>query len=188
MTDQPAQRPEGQLIHDAQKASGKSIRQAAAEAGISDTRWRQLVKGSMATPGGGVAETVAPAATLARMAQVVGVTTEQLANVGRVDAAEVLALGQIELTNDPQVIQGTATVRPATVTVTTAIGAPALGKPRKRAAVDDEIELIYRSQSMTARQKLDAIRMVLQLRLQAEADEARAARKGSTPSEPANNY
>lgn len=32
----------------------------------------------------------------------------------------------------------------------------------------DEIELIYQSRSMTARQKLDAIRMVLQLR--AEAD------------------
>jgi hypothetical protein len=34
----------------------------------------------------------------------------------------------------------------------------------------DEIELIYRSQSMTARQKLDAIRMVLQLRAQAEQE------------------
>lgn len=47
--------------------------------------------------------------------------------------------------------------------------------PTNGAQQPDEIELIYRS-SMTARQKLDAIRMVLHLRAQAEQEAASADR------------
>jgi len=43
-------------------------------------------------------------------------------------------------------------------------------------APPDEIELIYRSHSMTARQKLEAIRMVMQLRAQVEQEDRLADR------------
>jgi hypothetical protein len=66
------------------------------------------------------------------------------------------------------------------------------GEPKLRLATPvtapgghpDEIELIYRSQSMTARQKLDAIRMVLQLRAQAEHEDASADQEAPISRQP----
>lgn len=96
MTDQPTQPPEGRLIAAALKRSGLSARAAAQRAGISDARWRQIVSGYQTVSGTRV-PVRAPADTLARMAQVVGVTAEQLADDGREDAADELRdLGPIE--------------------------------------------------------------------------------------------
>jgi transcriptional regulator with XRE-family HTH domain len=90
MSTRPEQRPEGRLIGEAQKAAGISQRQAAARAGISENRWRNIVSG-YTTPSAGVyVPSKGPADTVARMAQVVGVTPEQLEEAGRDDAAEVL--------------------------------------------------------------------------------------------------
>lgn len=86
--DQPA---EARLIDDAQKSAipALSMRKAADIAGISDGRWRQIVKGYQGT-GTGRIPVVAPDETLARMALAVGVTAPQLAEAGRPGAAEVL--------------------------------------------------------------------------------------------------
>ncbi len=66
-----------------------SVRAAARAAGISESRWRQIVNGyrqeaDLRVP------VRAPARTLARMAQVVGSTPDQLREVGRADAADEL--------------------------------------------------------------------------------------------------
>lgn len=82
------QRPEGALIEGA--LAGRSIRKLAPLAGLSDTRWRQIVKGWQTSHEGGRVEVRAPAGTLARMAQVVGLSAEDLVHVGRADAAEVM--------------------------------------------------------------------------------------------------
>lgn len=55
---------------------------------MSDTRWRHIVNGYQPVGRGEAIQVVAPAATLARMARVVGVTAEELRGVGRDDAAE----------------------------------------------------------------------------------------------------
>lgn len=52
-----------------------------------------------------------------------------------------------------------------------AVAAPAPADPDS-VGPSDEIELIYASRTMTARQKLNAIRMVLELRRQADTDTA----------------
>ncbi|WP_433368447.1 hypothetical protein ACQPZX_41580 [Actinoplanes sp. CA-142083] len=154
--DLPPQRPEGALIHEAQQRSGRSIRQVATEAGMSDARWRQVVKGLMHVSGVST-PVVAPAPTLARMALVVGVTPQQLRDAGRDDAAEGL-----EMLAQAQ--------KPGAVVRVHAGVAEGTGKAfSPSVVVADEIDLIYRS-TMTATQKLDAIRKVLQLREQAEAE------------------
>lgn len=84
------QRAEGALIEKALKLAGMSGRHAATEAGISDARWRQIVNGYMSAGGGQAVSVVGPADTLARMARVVGVTPDQLREVGRADAADLL--------------------------------------------------------------------------------------------------
>ncbi|MFF0395093.1 hypothetical protein ACFYSJ_04785 [Streptomyces sp. NPDC005248] len=66
-----------------------SARKAAGLAGLSDARWRQIVSGYQSVSGSYVAVR-APADTLARMAQVVGVTPAELRNAGREDAAAEL--------------------------------------------------------------------------------------------------
>lgn len=146
--DPPPQRPEGKLLQDALQTTGRSIRQVAAEAGMSDARWRQLVKGSM-NKGGHVVEEIAPAHTLARMAQVVGVTAEQLRHADRPDAAS--ALESLTKGSKGGGLQVVASIHAG------------------HAA--DEIDLIYES-SMSATQKLEAIRKVLLLRAQADAEKA----------------
>ena len=99
MSGRPAQRPEGKLIERAQKRSSLSQRQAAPLAGISENHWRNIVKGYSTVSAGVTAPIRGHAETVARMAQVVGVTPEQLTEAGRDDAAvELRALPPIEHT------------------------------------------------------------------------------------------
>jgi hypothetical protein len=86
--DQP-QRPEGELLQALLKRDGRSVRQVAPLAGLSEARWRQIVKGSMVVNGHPV-EVIAPPATLARMAYILGVTPKTLTGVGRADARQKL--------------------------------------------------------------------------------------------------
>ncbi len=87
----PAPPPEAVLIAGRRESPPRmSMSEAARRAGISDTRWRQIEKGSRPFRGGYYPE-AAPAELLARMAQVVGVTAEELAACGRADAAAELA-------------------------------------------------------------------------------------------------
>lgn len=90
MTERPEQRPEGRLIGIAQKRPRLSNREAAGRAGMSEGHWRAIVSGSRSMGKDLWMPVKAPPETLARMAQVVGVTPEQLAEAGREDAAEAL--------------------------------------------------------------------------------------------------
>jgi transcriptional regulator with XRE-family HTH domain len=90
MGNRPEQRPEGRLIGLAQKRSRLSQRQAAKRAGMSEARWRNIVSGYQSVSAGVYIPVRGPAETVARMAQVVGVTPKQLAEAGREDAAEEL--------------------------------------------------------------------------------------------------
>lgn len=97
VTEVPEQRPEGALIERAREARSPrlSIRAAAEAAGLSDGRWRQIVNGYQSAGASQYITVVGPAETIARMAKVVGVTAEQLSEVGRGDAAgELLRLNQ----------------------------------------------------------------------------------------------
>jgi transcriptional regulator with XRE-family HTH domain len=89
MTERPDAPPEGELIKAALAASGLSQRKAAKRAGISDTRWRQIVAGYQSVDGK-PATFRSNDTTLARMAHAVGVRPEELAAAGRPGAAEVL--------------------------------------------------------------------------------------------------
>lgn len=83
--------PEARLIaaRRQQMIPRMSQREAALRAGISSTRWRQLESGKIRVRGRDYPE-IAPPDTLARMAQVVDVSPEELEEVGREDAALVL--------------------------------------------------------------------------------------------------
>lgn len=155
-SDPPPQRPEGMLIEAAAKSDGRSIRQLAAQAGMSDARWRQLVKGYQSVTGGGVAEAVARAETLAKMAQVLRLSPASLEEVGRSDAAVVLRRLLDQAQDAPRNLPTGKSGRPA----------------------PDEIEMIYNSRSMTAEEKLEAIRRVLHLRAQVEAQAEAASGHG----------
>lgn len=76
---------EGLLLEQARKRMDISQNEAGSRAGISGTRWRQIIneQASEMTSTRGVK-------TLARMATVVGVTADQFAAVGREDVAAVL--------------------------------------------------------------------------------------------------
>lgn len=92
----PLQRPEGRLIEQAVLRRNLSVKQLAPLAGISDSRWRQIVKGFLPA-GGGRVPVVATARRLALMARAAGVSAQQLRDVGREDAADILeTLGQID--------------------------------------------------------------------------------------------
>lgn len=90
MTDRPEQLPEGRLIALAQKRARLSGREAARRAGMSEGHWRAIVSGSRSISKGNWVPVGAPADTLARMAEAVGATPEQLEAAGRADAAEEL--------------------------------------------------------------------------------------------------
>jgi hypothetical protein len=101
MDQRPPQPPEGELIEGAARRMKISIRAAAKRAGMSYGRWRQIVKGYQNVSPGEFAIVRAPAATVAKMAAVVGVTPEELGTAGkRADAAEELR--QIQATTPPQ--------------------------------------------------------------------------------------
>jgi transposase-like protein len=91
MSERPEPPPEGALITQAleSKRPKLSVRAAAPRAGIGEARWRQIVKGYQTVSGTDV-PVRAPDDTLARMAQVVGVTPEQLIKANRPEAAEEL--------------------------------------------------------------------------------------------------
>jgi transcriptional regulator with XRE-family HTH domain len=89
MTERPDVPLEAVLLKTALTASPLSQRAAAERAGISESRWRQLVSGYQVVSGT-KAPTRSPDDTLARMARAVDVTPEQLAAAGREGAAEVL--------------------------------------------------------------------------------------------------
>lgn len=86
MTTRPSPPPEGQRITAALKRTKLSARRAAARAGISDARWRQITSGYQMVSGNPIPVRDAPAETVARMALVVGVTPEELED-DRPDAA-----------------------------------------------------------------------------------------------------
>lgn len=90
MVDRPDPTPEGALIARAVRQRHISARKIAPAAGITEARWRQIVNGYQSV-GGQYIRVVAPAATLAKMARAVGITSDQLTDVGREDAAAVLA-------------------------------------------------------------------------------------------------
>jgi transcriptional regulator with XRE-family HTH domain len=97
MTDQETaklkrahQRAEGKLIEHAMKVKHLSARKAADLAGMSDSRWRQIVNGYASAGGGRVNPVRGPDETIARMARVTGVTPEQLREADRTDAADLL--------------------------------------------------------------------------------------------------
>lgn len=88
MDERPAPPPESKLIKAAQKAAGLSTRKAAALAGMSESRWRQIVAGSQRVNKQDIPFT-APAETIARMARTVGLTADRLAKA-RPEAADEL--------------------------------------------------------------------------------------------------
>jgi hypothetical protein len=93
MDERPPQPPEGKLIADALERSGLSIREASKRAGISYGRWRQISSGYQNVSPGSWARVTAPARTLARMAAVVNVSADEMAEAGREDVAQVMREG-----------------------------------------------------------------------------------------------
>lgn len=174
------------MIELAAKATGRSIRQLAANAGISDTRWRHVVKGWQPGRGGVKVDVRAPALTLARMAAVVGVDPDDLAVAGRDDASALMAKLQRNSPGDTFTIVGegesdSVFIRHMNDSVTFTDSATA-HVTAARAGGPDEIDLIYAS-SMPAREKLVRIRQVLELRALAEAEEAQEREKAPAEAE-----
>jgi hypothetical protein len=90
MSERPDPPPWGALITAALRRVRMSARQAAPQAGISEGRWRQITSGYQVVSPGVYAPVRGPAATLARMAAVAGVTAADLRAAGREDAARML--------------------------------------------------------------------------------------------------
>jgi transcriptional regulator with XRE-family HTH domain len=90
MADRPKPPPWGALITESLAQAGLSAREAARRAGLSEGRWRQITGGYQVVSPGVYAQVRGPAATLARMAAVAGVTPAQLRAAGRDDAAQLL--------------------------------------------------------------------------------------------------
>src|ERR1700739_1414509 len=90
MADRPDPPAWGGLLAVALRAAGRSPREPARRAGISEGRGRQIAGGYQVVSPGVYAHVRVPAATLARMAKVAGVTPEQLTAAGRDDAARVM--------------------------------------------------------------------------------------------------
>ncbi|MGW4731753.1 hypothetical protein ACWEQC_21765 [Streptomyces shenzhenensis] len=85
----PGPPPEAVLIKQALLRARLSGREAAKRAKLSETRWRQIVNGYQDVGGVRVA-VIAPDETLVRMAEAVGLTSDQLRQAGRSTAAELL--------------------------------------------------------------------------------------------------
>lgn len=97
MSLQPSPPAEAELIRQRREAAvpEMSRRQAAAKAGISASQWSDVERGRKKAGPGVIVPVLATAETLARMAQVVGVSANDLAATGREDAADELrALSQ----------------------------------------------------------------------------------------------
>jgi hypothetical protein len=96
MVDRPDPPPWGALLTAAIRRAGLSAREAARRAGISEGRWRQITGGYQVVSPGVYAQVRGPAATLAKMAAVAGLSPAELRAAGREDAAAVLARHQQE--------------------------------------------------------------------------------------------
>jgi lambda repressor-like predicted transcriptional regulator len=96
MVDRPDPPPWGALLTAAIRRAGLSAREAARRAGISEGRWRQITGGYQVVSPGVYAQVRGPAATLAKMAAVAGLSPAELRAAGREDAAAVLARQQQE--------------------------------------------------------------------------------------------
>jgi hypothetical protein len=94
MPDRPEPPPWGVVITAARKRAGLSAREAARRAGISEGRWRQIADGYQVVSPGIYAQVRGPAATVAKMAAVAGVTPAELRAAGREDAGGQLARQQ----------------------------------------------------------------------------------------------
>lgn len=81
--------PEGVALEAARKRAGLSQNEAGKRAGISGTRWRQIVSGVQPS-GGGQIPVRGSARTVARMAWAVDMPPELLEEKGRDDAAQEL--------------------------------------------------------------------------------------------------
>lgn len=89
---EPTHQPEAELIERlrTEVRPELSVRNAARQAKMSEGRWRQIIKGFKQESGGVHVPVRAPGRTLARMADTVGATPDQLRGVGRQDAADEL--------------------------------------------------------------------------------------------------
>lgn len=84
------QRPEGQLIQNAAKNKGVSMRELADLIDLSEARVRNIVNGYQAVGQGQRISIVGPEDTVAKMAGALGITPEELEEAGRRDAAHAL--------------------------------------------------------------------------------------------------
>jgi transcriptional regulator with XRE-family HTH domain len=105
MVDRPQPPPWGALIAAALKRAGLSAREAARRAGISEGRWRQITGGYQVVSPGVYAQVRGPAATLAKMAAVAGVTPAELRLAGREDAAAELARQQGDRASSEEMLE-----------------------------------------------------------------------------------
>ena len=96
-TTRPEPPREAPLIDAARKRARITVREAARQSRVSEAHWRQIISGYESLGGGQYREVHAKPETLARIAQVVGITPDQLVKVGREDAAQALE----EITPDP---------------------------------------------------------------------------------------
>ncbi len=93
MDEEFPQPPEAALIERLRKGLGKkngAVSRVAKASGISEGRWRQLAKGYQQANPSTRLRAIAPADTLARMAQTVGATPDELRVANRPDAADAL--------------------------------------------------------------------------------------------------
>lgn len=107
-------RPEGEALEDRRRRAGLSARKAAAEAGMSDTWWRNITRGWSKVADGVYVPVRANAVTLARMALVVGMTQSDLVLCHRRDAADLLdeSARPVGADVDPEFLAELADARP----------------------------------------------------------------------------
>ncbi|MCC9686945.1 helix-turn-helix transcriptional regulator [Streptomyces sp. MNU103] len=109
-TTRPEPPREAPLIDAARRRARITVREAARQSRVSEAHWRQIISGYESLGGGEYREVHAKPETLARIAQVVGITPDQLIKVGRDDAARALE----EITPDPAPEPERRTPRPWT--------------------------------------------------------------------------
>jgi len=95
----------GALISAGLARQGLSAREGARRAGLSEGRWRQIASGYQVVSPGVYAQVRGPAATLAKMAAVAGLTPAELRAAGRGDAAQLLAAQRDERPTSAEVLE-----------------------------------------------------------------------------------
>lgn len=107
---------EGRFLEDMREAVHPrlSTREAARRAGMSDTRWRQIVRGWQKVGDEVYVPVRAPAKTIVRMARVVGADPLDLEHLGRTDAAVLMADqgAPVGAGVDPELLEELAGARP----------------------------------------------------------------------------